>query len=146
MHSITFLEPAQLNSGTRMALRVLGRGADPHRPGAGVVEGESHQSAVTFYFLQTTLHFTVLCYTQPIFKRFYLLIFRERGREGQKEEEKHRDGIETSFGCLSHAPQLGTEPAAQACALTGNRTGDFLLCGMTPNRLVDSGTRPDCGD
>ena len=32
-------------------------------------------------------------------------------------------------------PQLGTEPATQACALTGNRTGDLLLCGMTPNPL-----------
>ena len=45
-------------------------------------------------------------------------IFRERGREGER-------GRETSMcGCLSHAPNWGTRSATQACALTGNQTGD----------------------
>ena len=30
-------------------------------------------------------------------------------------------------GCLSHAPSLGTWPPTQACALTGNGTGDPLV-------------------
>ena len=37
-------------------------------------------------------------------------------------------GRETSMcGCLSCAPSLGTWPATQACALTGNRTGNSGL-------------------
>ena len=30
-------------------------------------------------------------------------------------------------GCLSHAPLLGTWPATQACALTGNQTYNPLV-------------------
>ena len=46
--------------------------------------------------------------------RFYLFIFRQRGREGKR-------GTETSmYGCLSCASPLGTWPVTQACALTGN--------------------------
>ena len=30
-------------------------------------------------------------------------------------------------GCLSSAPHWGTWPATQACALTGNLTGDSLV-------------------
>ena len=47
-----------------------------------------------------------------IFKRFYLFIFREREREGEREE--------IIKGCLSHMSQLETGPTTQACALTGN--------------------------
>ena len=32
-----------------------------------------------------------------------------------------------------------TEPTTQACAPTGNQTGDFLLCGMMPNQLSHTG-------
>ena len=42
--------------------------------------------------------------------RTYSLIFRERGREGKREGEKLY-GRGTLIGCLSYAPQLGTEPA-----------------------------------
>ena len=57
-----------------------------------------------------------------IFKRFHLLIFRERGREGERGE-KHQCVRETSVGCLlqapnlrsglqpRHVPRLGIEPA-----------------------------------
>ena len=47
-------------------------------------------------------------------KRFYLFIFREKGREGEREGEKHQ--------CVaaSQSPAPGTWPATQACALTGN--------------------------
>ena len=57
------------------------------------------------------------------FKRFYLFIFREKEREGER-------GRETSM-CKRYidqlplaCPQLGTWPATQACALTGNWTSD----------------------
>ena len=39
-------------------------------------------------------------------KRFYLFIFREKGREGEREGQKHQCVV------VSHAPQ--------ACALTGD--------------------------
>ena len=60
--------------------------------------------------------------------RFYLFIFRKRG-----EREKERG---TSVcGCLSYAPLLGTWPTTQACALTGNQTGDPLVCRLALNPL-----------
>ena len=31
--------------------------------------------------------------------------------------------------------QLGTKPATQACALTGNQTSELSVCGMMPNLL-----------
>ena len=31
-------------------------------------------------------------------------------------------------GCLLHGPPMGTWPATQTCALTGNQTGDPLVC------------------
>ena len=52
------------------------------------------------------------------FKGFCLFIFRERGREGEREGEKHQCVV------ASHTPRNGTWPATQACALTGNRTRD----------------------
>ena len=63
-----------------------------------------------------------------IFKKdfIYLFVFRERGREGERERE-------TSLGCHLSAPQPGTTHATQACVLTRNQTRDPLLCGMTPN-------------
>ena len=66
-------------------------------------------------------------------KRFYLFIIRERGRELEREGEKHRCVTELSIGCLMAQP--GTWPTTLACALTRNRTGDLLLCGMMPKPL-----------
>ena len=36
-------------------------------------------------------------------------------------------------------PLLGTWPAAQACALTGNRTGDSLVCRLALSPLSHTG-------
>ena len=69
-----------------------------------------------------------------ILKRFYLFIFRERGREGKREGEKHLCERETPTGCLLYAPWPGTEPATQAHTLTGNWARSFSLCRMTPNQ------------
>ena len=56
------------------------------------------------------------------FLRFYLFIFRERGREGDREEKKHQCVV------ASHThPLLGTWPKTQACALSGNLMGDPLV-------------------
>ena len=67
-------------------------------------------------------------FTSLFFKDFYLFIFRERG----KEEEKERS-INVWLP-LTH-PLLGTWPATQACALTGNRTNDPLVCRPALNPL-----------
>ena len=46
-----------------------------------------------------------------ILKRFtYLFSFRERGREGEREGEKHRCARDTSISCLSHAPDWDPGP------------------------------------
>ena len=68
------------------------------------------------------------------------LFFREEGRAGEREAEKHQHERETSIGCLLHAPCLEIEPAPQAsatqvCALTRNQASDTLLCEMMPNQL-----------
>ena len=57
--------------------------------------------------------------SQNLKKRFYLFIFRERGRE----EEGERN---ISVWLPLVRPLLGTWPATQACALTGNRKPEFF--------------------
>ena len=66
----------------------------------------------------------------PFLKDFNLFIFRERGREGEKEGEKYRS-------VASRVCRPGTEPVIQACAPTGNRTGDRWLCGTTPKQPTE---------
>ena len=61
-------------------------------------------------------------------KRFYLLIFRQRGRE------EEREGNIYVWLPLMH-PLLGTWPTTQACALTGNWTLDPLVCRLALNLL-----------
>ena len=51
---------------------------------------------------------------------FYSLTSRKRGREGQRERN-------INMWLPPAHPLLGTWPAAQACALTGDRTGDPLV-------------------
>ena len=48
------------------------------------------------------------------FLRFYLLIFKEKGREGEREEEKYH------YVVASHISSLVSRPTTQACTLTGN--------------------------
>ena len=67
---------------------------------------------ISFYLSEDTnfLNISVCLF----FLRFYL--FLERGREGDREGEKHQCVV------ASGAPLLGAWPTAQACALTGNAT------------------------
>ena len=57
-----------------------------------------------------------------------LFIFRERRREGDRETNI------SVWLPLTH-PQMGTWPATQACALTGNQTGNPLVCRPVLNPL-----------
>ena len=61
-------------------------------------------------------------------KRFYLFVFRERVTERQRERN-------INVGLPLACPLLGTWPETQACALTGNQTGDLLVCKVMPNAL-----------
>ena len=49
---------------------------------------------------------------------------RQRGREEEREGEKHQCVVALT------RPLLGAWPAAQACALTGNLTDDPLVVGQ----------------
>ena len=65
-----------------------------------------------------------------------LIDVRERGREGEREAEKHQCKRETSVGCLSYAPRWGTEPTIWTCVLTGNPTHHLSVCvGQRSNQL-----------
>ena len=61
------------------------------------------------------------------FLRFYLFTFRERGREGEREGEKHQCVV------ASHMAPAGDLAPTQACgALTGNQTGNPLVHSLHP--------------
>ena len=75
-----------------------------------------------------TIEFSKWLYFFSFFKIFYLFIFREGGREGERGGVKHQ--------CMvASRPLLGTWPATQACALIGNRTSDPLVCRPVLNPL-----------
>ena len=50
----------------------------------------------------------------------YLFIFREKGREGERDRN-------INVWLPLPSPLLGTWPATQACALTGKQAGDPLV-------------------
>ena len=62
-------------------------------------------------------------------------MFRERGKDGERERQRNISVIETLIGCLLSMPQPGIKPATQAWALTGNQTSNLLLHGMIPSQL-----------
>ena len=63
------------------------------------------------------------------FKRFYYL-FLERG-EGREKDRERNINVWLPLAC----PLLGTWPATQVCALTGNRTGNPLVVRPALNPL-----------
>ena len=71
-----------------------------------------------------------------------LFIYRERGKEGEREGAKHWCLREVLIGCLSHVPKLGTCPATQACALTGNQICNLLVCRWALNPLSHTSQLP----
>ena len=58
------------------------------------------------------------------------IYFLERG-DGEDKERERKISVWLPLTC----PQLGTWPTSQACALTGNRTGDSLVHRPTLNPL-----------
>ena len=59
---------------------------------------------------------------------FFKFSFREKGKEGEREGEKHQRVVASNV-----APLVGIWPTTQACVLTGNRTIDHLgrsLCSI----------------
>ena len=85
--------------------------------------GESSRQVLKTAEMNSTLFFFFFK------KRFYPFIFRERAREWVR-------GRGTSMcSCLSCAPPLGTWPTTQACALTGNQTGNSLVHRLVLNTL-----------
>ena len=59
----------------------------------------------------------------------FIYLFFERGEGREKDREKNTDKRNINPLPLVHAPTR-TEPTTQACALTGNPTGDLSLGGM----------------
>ena len=57
----------------------------------------------------------------------YLFLQGDEGREKERERNSNRLPL--------ILPQLGTWPATQACALTGNQTGELSVCSPTFNPL-----------
>ena len=71
-----------------------------------------------------------------IFKKKFKNLILERGEGREKEMERNIDvRKKCQLAAFLYVPQPGTKPTAQACALTGDGTGDLLLCGMKPNQL-----------
>ena len=65
-------------------------------------------------------------------KNFLKFIFRDRGKEGERERE-------TMIGCPVLRALARSKLEAQACALTGNRTGDLSLYRAMPCLLSHTG-------
>ena len=65
-----------------------------------------------------------------VFKRYFLFSFRQRGREGEREEKKYQCVVAS---CTPHNGE--PDPTTQACALTGNQTGNPLVCRLVLNPL-----------
>ena len=74
------------------------------------------------------------------FLRYHLFIFRERGREGEREGERRHCVVAFHIvvaARLEH-PLLGTWPTTQACALTRNPTNNPLVCRLALSPLSDT--------
>ena len=64
------------------------------------------------------------------FLKGFMYLFLERGEGREKEKEGNID-----VWLLLTCPQQGTQPTTQACALTGNRTSNPLLCSLVLSPL-----------
>ena len=75
--------------------------------------GAAPDPAVELCSLWDELYITVL----KLFLKRFIYLFLER-REGREKETDRNSNVWLPLAC----PQLGTCPATQACALTGNQT------------------------
>ena len=72
-------------------------------------------------------------------KKRFIYLFLERGKGREKERERN-----INVWLPLTWPLLGTWPATQACALTGNWTGDSLVCRPALNPLGHTSQGLDC--
>ena len=91
-----------------------------------------------FYNFLSSVYDIFQCYTKvfmhyfatySIFLKILFIYFREE-KGGEKERERN-----INVWLPLTQPLLGTWPAAQACALTGNWTSDPLVCRLVLNPL-----------
>ena len=80
-----------------------------------------HCSSISFSFCSRLARTPLSRREKNFFLRFYLFSFR-MGKRKEKERERNTH-VWLPLAC----PQPGTWPTTQACALTGNRTGDPLV-------------------
>ena len=64
-----------------------------------------------------------------VFFKDFIYLFLERGEGKGKEKERNINLV------ASHMVPTEDLPANQACALTGNQTGDTLVCRLVLNPL-----------
>ena len=67
-------------------------------------------------------------------KKNFIYVFLGRGEGKDKERERKTDVLEKHWLPFTRL-QLGTQPATQACALTGNQTSDLLDCRLVLSSL-----------
>ena len=79
----------------------------------------------------------VVVVTVIFVKILFIYLFLERG-EGREKEKERNINMWLPLTC----PLLGVWPATQACAQTGNRTSDPLVC--RPALYPLSHTSQDC--
>ena len=85
--------------------------------------------SLNLFNLQHTCSFLTLKKNKILF----IYLFLDRGEQREKERERN-----ISVWLPLNHPLLGTWPATQACALTGNRTGNPLVCRPVLNPLSHS--------
>ena len=80
--------------------------------------------SLSLFFLLYPSDYKVVCHCGVFlyFFKDFIYLFLERG-EGWETERKRNINVWLPLMC----PLLGTWPTTQACALTGNRTGDPLV-------------------
>ena len=83
----------------------------------------------TFVLKSAAGVYLLMLYSRFFIFRFHLFIFLERGKEGERE------GRNINMWLPLERPPLGTWPATQACALTGNWTSNPLVCRPALNPL-----------
>ena len=86
-----------------------------------------HLKPIQFWFLLICCWKCLHCLLFFFFSPKVLFIYFES--KGGRKRGRETDRLPLMY------PQPGTWPATQAYALTGNRTGNLLVCGTTPNPL-----------
>ena len=89
-----------------------------------IISHVSHYSALSVFLGTMFVHSKSSYFHQwkKIFFKDFIYLFLERG-EGREKDRKRNISV---WWPLTW-PQLGTWPATQACALTGNQTDDLLV-------------------